>query len=403
MRIIYFTHFFKPEFTAASFRATDHSRDWVNRGHEVTVFTGWPNSPNGILHEGYVVEELGKEEINGVHVFRSASKIEPYTSFKTRIECGVSFILNGMKNLSGNSPVGTNFDVAVVTSGTVFAAWLGVHFAKRHKIPLVVEFRDLTYKQLIASGNPESSPKVKAMKALELSYCKAADKVVVLTKGFRDDLVAEGVPADIISIVPNGADIVPCEHSWGKRLRLGFFGNMGLSQNVPSTLDYIGMLAAKGLAESYLLIGEGAARASVVEAMDKAADGFLKLQHGIPKDELEPYYAAVDMTVSSLQKDENFKGSIPSKIFQSFARGVPVLFIGPEGDASRLVRESGAGLALCGSRKEDLAALEAFASRDDLVQELSRMSEAAVDFMERNYTRKHLADQMLGVLLETSK
>ena len=402
-KIIYFTNFFAPESIAAAFRAVDHSREWSAMGNDVTVFTGWPNYPTGILHEGYSVERLGTETVNGVRVFRSASKIQPNTSFKKRIECGVSFIANGLSNLGSGSPVNDDYDVAIVSSGTVFAAWLGVHYAKKHKLPLVVEFRDLTYKQMVATGSSESSAKVRTMKALELSFCKAADRIVVLTNGFKDDLIAEGVDPAIISIVPNGADIIPCEHTWGERLRLGYFGTMGLSQDVPTTLSYASELANKGLVESYLLIGEGAARANVMEAMGQAPESFLRLMHGMPMAELEAYYAAVDMTVVSLQKSDSFSGTIPSKIFQSFARGVPVLFIGPEGDASRLVRESGAGLTLCGSREEDLSVLEAFASRNDLSRGLSSMSEAAVDFMERNYTRKRLADQMLDVLCEASK
>ncbi len=402
-KIIYFTSFFAPESIAGAFRAVDHSRDWVSKGHDVTVFTGWPNYPTGILHEGYTVEKLGRETIDGVRVFRSAAKIQPNTSFKKRIECGVSFIVNGLSNLGTKSPVNDDYDVAIVSSGTVFAAWLGVHYAKIRKIPLVVEFRDLTYKQLIASGNSANSSKVKAMKALELSFCKAADSVVVLTEGFKKDLAAEGIDPDIITVVPNGADIVPCDHAWGKKLRLGYFGTMGLSQDVPTTLDYARELASKGLVESYLLIGEGAARADVESAMAQGPEGFLRLMHGIPIAELEAHYAAVDMTVVSLQKSDSFAGTIPSKIFQSFARGVPVLFIGPEGDASRLVRDSGAGIALCGSREQDLAELEAFASSGDLSQQLARMSTSAVEFMERNYTRKRLADQMLRVLTEASK
>ena len=114
--------------------------------------------------------------------------------------------------------------------------------------------------------------------------------------------------------------------------------------------------------------------------------------------ELEPRYAGVHMTVVSLQKSAEFSGTIPSKIFQSFARGVPVLFVGPEGDASELVRRSGAGIALCGSEEEDINELEAFASRADRAFNLARMSEAAVDFMNREYSRRLMADKMIAVL-----
>ena len=121
------------------------------------------------------------------------------------------------------------------------------------------------------------------------------------------------------------------------------------------------------------------------------------------KDELEPHYRQVHMTVVSLQRSESFSETIPSKVFQSLARGTPVLFVGPEGEAARLVRESGGGLALCGDDRECADALRAFASSDDLPERLSRMSTNAVSFIEHNYTRKDLASRMLGVLKDAAQ
>lgn len=400
MRILYFSQFYGPENIAAAFRAVDHSCDWIRSGHEVTVFTGWPNYPTGRLFDGYEMVPLREESINGVRVFRSASKIQPNTSFEKRIESGVSFVANGLRNLGKKSPVNGDYDVVLVTCGTVFAAWLGVHYAKRHHLPLVVEFRDLTYKQMLATGG--NGAKVAAMKSLELTFCKDANHVVVLTDGFKKDLVAEGVPAESISVVPNGADVVACQHNWEGLLRLGYFGTMGLSQDVSTTVRHAKRLADLGLISSYELVGEGAARSDLERMIAMGEYGFLKLEHGIPIAELEPHYAGVHMTVVSLQKSAEFSGTIPSKIFQSFARGVPVMFIGPEGEASKLIRRSGAGIALCGSEGEDCLQLETFASRIDLSDELARMSGAAVDFMEGEYSRKLMAGRMIRILSDVA-
>lgn len=400
MRILYFSQFYNPENIAPAFRASDHSRIWAAAGHDVTVFTGWPNYPIGRLFDGYEMIPLCEESVDGVRVLRSASKIQPNTSFAKRIESGVSFIASGLKNLKKNSPVGCNYDVVLVSSGTVFAAWLGVHYAKKHRLPLVVEFRDLTYKQMMATGSKGAT--VAAVKALELSFCKAADHIVVLTDGFKRDLATEGVPQQVMSVVPNGADVVTCKSQWSNPLRLGYFGTMGLSQNMPVTVEYARRLKKKGLASGYELIGEGAARAELEQMMSMCEPGFLSLEHGVPLSELEARYAGVDMTVVSLQKSEEFSGTIPSKIFQSFARGVPVLFIGPEGDASELVRRSGAGITLCGTVEEDMCKLEDFVSKDDLVDELERMSEAAIDIMKCEYSRRMLAKKMIRILSDVA-
>ena len=399
MRILYFSQFYPPESIAAAFRASEHAGAWVAAGNDVTVLTGWPNYPTGRLFDGYEMMRLGEDCIEGVRIFRSASRILPNTSFTNRIKCGVSFIVNGWRNfMSKDSPVGSDYDVVLVSSGTVFAAWLGVQFAKKKSIPLVMEFRDLTWRQMVATGGSDGDFKVRAMRALELGMCAKAERVVALTNGFKRELSAQGVSESKLVVVPNGADIIPCEHDWSGGLRLGYFGTMGISQDVPRTLSLAGWLYQRGLLESYTLIGEGAARALVESIVESGSCPFARLEHGVSKDELEPRFSQVHMTVVSLQKSESFSETIPSKIFQSLARGTPVLFIGPEGEAARLVRESGGGVVLCGTDQENAIALKEFVSASDLSVRLAGMSSKAISFMESNFTRQLMADRMLDVL-----
>lgn len=401
MRILYFTQFYKPESIAAAFRAADHAREWAEAGHDVAVFTGWPNYPVGCVFDGYTVERLGEERDGRVRVLRSKSSIAPNTSMVKRVVGGGSWFVYGILNcLTKKKQIGDGYDVVLATSGTVFAAMVGRFYAKRNRIPLVMEFRDLTYKQMVATGSDANGWKVRLMKSIELGLCRDAERVVVLTEGFRDALAAEGVPAEKIDVVPNGADIVPCDHSWSASgsLRLGYFGTMGISQDVPATLDLAAALAVRGVPVSYLLVGEGAARSEVENDIAEGSCLFADLRHAVPKDELEPLYASVDATVVSLKQSSSFAGTIPSKIFQSFARGVPVLFIGPEGEAARLVRRSGAGMVFTGSADEAKDDLLSFVLEANLPERLAQMSAAAVDFMKASYTRKRMAERMIGVL-----
>ena len=52
------------------FRVNDLCEELVKRGHEVTVVTGEPNYPKGILYKGYEKHQKSDEEINGVKVHR---------------------------------------------------------------------------------------------------------------------------------------------------------------------------------------------------------------------------------------------------------------------------------------------------------------------------------------------
>ena len=49
VKILYVSQYFSPEMGAPAARAAELSRHWVRMRHEVTVLTGFPNHPTGII------------------------------------------------------------------------------------------------------------------------------------------------------------------------------------------------------------------------------------------------------------------------------------------------------------------------------------------------------------------
>jgi colanic acid biosynthesis glycosyl transferase WcaI len=86
---------------------------------------------------------------------------------------------------------------------------------------------------------------------------------------------------------------------------------------------------------------------------------------------------------------------IPSKLFEAMAHGVPILISVPEGEATALVRETGAGLVLPPEDPAALAAavLELMGARERLGELRARALAAAPRF-----SRQHQAERMLEVL-----
>ena len=404
LRILYFSQFYPPESIAGAFRAAEHAEAWVERGAEVTVFTGWPNYPTGSVFAGYDVIMLAEETVSGVRVLRSKLVARPNTNVFRRVVNGMSFLVYGAANILFNGKrIGEGFDVVLASSGTVFAGYLGLLYAKTRRLPLVVEFRDITYEQMVATGTSRWSWKVRLMRRLELHLAKASARVVVLTKGFKELLCDEGVDGGLVSVVPNGADAeerVRDENP--SELVLGYYGTMGISQNVPETLEYAAAIERLGIPVRYFIVGEGAARSDVEGALAAGRYPFARLMRGMPKQELEAYYRKTDLSIVSLQRSDSFKATLPSKVLQSFARGIPVLFIGPEGEAARLVRESGAGIALTGGRGEDLSSLEGFFSDPGCRDELKAMGGRALKTVEGRFMRKDLASRMLETLKDAA-
>jgi len=347
MKILYFSQFYTPESIAPSFRATENSRLWTEMGHDVTVFTGYPNYPTGKIFDGYSVKLLKTENINGVKVIRSKLVAKPNTSTIRRLENALSYFFFGFINIIFNKrKIGMNFDVVLGTSGVIFNALLAQIFSVLNRMPFVFEMRDITYVQMQATGKNKNSMAVKGMKWLELFLCKKASKIVVVTSGFKKILVDDGVPEEKIEVITNGVDVGRAEGAYdsGKKFVLSYFGTLGISQNIIYTFEYGRMISRLVDDFEYLIIGEGAQKREIEDHIRQYDNYSIRILHGMPSEELEPYYRNTQMSVITLRKSDDFKYTIPSKLFHVMGRGIAVLFIGPDGETAEIIRKYKSGI-----------------------------------------------------------
>jgi glycosyltransferase involved in cell wall biosynthesis len=408
MKILYLSQFYYPENIAAAFRAFDNANNWRRSDADVTVLTTYPNYPLGRVFPGYDGRNvLQEEDIDGVRVLRSRISIKNNKNIINRVINALSFKRYAIANIRKNRDrIGTDYDVVVATSGPIFAAQVGQYFSKKFNIPLVFEIRDVSFEQLKATGSREDSWKVKIMKRWELDLCGSADKIVVLTKGFKKILVEKGVEGDKIAVIPNGVDVsdahVRKEKFYANRayedtaLTIGYFGTIGISQDIDTVLDYLDVLNnVMGL--RFLIVGAGAQDNHIKELVNKRYP-FVSMEGQKASSELEPVYEQCDLCVVSLKKSESFSATLPSKLFQIMGRGIPVLFIGPEGEASTLVSSHGAGIALIESRDKDIEQLTTFFTSPDWRKQLENMGARGRSLVEKQFSRKELSKEFLEIL-----
>ena len=400
MKILYFSQFYTPESIAPSFRATENSKIWKNLGHDVTVFTGYPNYPTGKIFEGYIPKLLTKEKINNVNVFRSKLIAKPNTSIVCRLENALSYFFFGVVNICFNQKkIGKDYDIVLGTSGVIFNALLAYIFAKMRSIPFIFEIRDITYVQMQATGKREKSLAVRGMKWLELFLCKKAKKVVVVTNGFKKILVDEGIKENKIDVITNGVDVKKSQgmYSSDKPFVLSYFGTLGISQNIMDTFKYAESISKNTDDFQYLIIGEGAQKQEIENLSRNKS--FIKMLPGMPAEELESYYCDTQMSIITLRKSDNFKYTIPSKLFQIMGRGIAVLFIGPDGETAEIIRKFNAGIVLTNQTiEEDIVQLESFFNTADWKEQLYIMGNNGRKAVEKYYTRSKLAEKYLEVM-----
>ncbi|MCH9032814.1 MAG: glycosyltransferase WbuB, partial [candidate division Zixibacteria bacterium] len=71
LNIIYLSHYYPPEVNAPALRVSEFAQEWKKSGHSVTIQTGFPNHPNGVIPAMYSGKIFEEENTDGVRILRS--------------------------------------------------------------------------------------------------------------------------------------------------------------------------------------------------------------------------------------------------------------------------------------------------------------------------------------------
>src|ERR1700693_5317690 len=151
MKILYVSQYFPPERGAPAARAAELSRHWAAAGHEVTVLTGFPNHPTGVVPPEYrrkFRHLVLHEKTDGVNLVRTW--LLPFPNRKTyeRMLNYSSFCISAATTgLFLSRP-----DVVIGTSPQLLVALAGCGLARCKRVPFVFEVRDLWPESLAAVG-----------------------------------------------------------------------------------------------------------------------------------------------------------------------------------------------------------------------------------------------------------
>ncbi|MDG4550510.1 MAG: glycosyltransferase family 4 protein [Candidatus Contendobacter sp.] len=352
MRILFLTDNFPPEVNAPASRTFEHCREWVRAGHRVTVITGAPNFPKGILFPGYRNRLWQRETMEGIKVVRVWTYIAANAGFARRTLDYLSFMVAGfLAGLFQRRP-----DVIVGTSPQFFtncAAWLLSVFRRR---PFVFELRDLWPESIKTVGAMRDSAALRLLERLELFLYRRAAVVVTVTESFRRNLVSRGIDPRKIAVILNGVDLsrfqpLDRDPDLAERLELagkfvlGYIGTHGMAHALETILEAAARIKAlpEGADARFVLLGDGARKRALQEiAARKGLDNVLFLDT-VPKADVPRYWSLLDVSIIHLRKADNFTQVIPSKLFECMGMGIPVLH-GVMGESAGIVEREGVGL-----------------------------------------------------------
>ena len=402
MRLLLVTHYYPPEVGAPQARLSEMARHWAASGMDVTVVTGMPNHPTGIVPPAYRGAVLRREQREGTQVLRSWVYATPNERIARKTLAHLSFMVSSvLLSAIRTGPA----DVVIVSSPTFFSiasAWL---IARIRRARLVVEVRDLWPAIFVELGVLKNRHVIAILEWLELAAYRAADAVVVVSEGFRDDLLSRGVPPEKVTTIRNGVDldrfspdVLP---SPAARRRLGvnaddilvlYLGAHGISQGLSSLVEAAALLQGDGV--HLTLVGEGADKSAVQARLEQLGATNVTMLPSVPSDQVPALIAAADVCVVPLRDVPLFSTFIPSKMFEYLGAGKAVVGA-VRGEAARILDEAGAVVV----QPEDPMALA------DALRELAadpgrraKMGRLGRQYVQQHFDRRVLAMEYLRLL-----
>lgn len=346
MKILYLHQYFNTPSMSGITRSYEMARRLVERGHEVHMITADCTS------EGRGWRETVESGIR-VHWIPVAYANE--MSFPRRIRAFFEFAW-----FSGRRAARQQADLVFATSTPLTIALPAVYAARKLRVPMVFEVRDLWPEVPIALGALRSPWTIAAARRLErFAYANAAH-VVALSPGMRDGIVATGYPAERVTVVPNACDVelfrVPEEQGeafrraqpWlGRRPLVLYGGTLGLVNGV----DYLVRVAAATLPRDpevrFLVVGSGKQFEKVRDEARRL--GVLErnffLLPSVPKAQMPAVLSAADLATSLFIGLKALEANSANKLFDALAAGRPVA-VNHGGWLAELLDRTGCGLKL---------------------------------------------------------
>lgn len=411
MHILYISQYFPPEIGAASARAFELSRRWVESGHHVTVLTGLPNYPTGSpdpVRHGSKSLLTRRETVEGVRVIRTWLLSIGERRVRDRILSYASFWLTStLRVISLSRP-----DVVVASSPPLTVGLTGWWVSLIKKTPFILDVRDLWPESITDLGAVASqSTIVHILDRISRFLYKTADGVVVISNAMREALAdGKGVSLVTMATIPNGVEtesFIPRDRSEATRSELGlsgkilvsFIGTIGLAQDIDVIIQSASRLASGPNPIHFLFVGEGPMKRHAMEAVARVELSNVSFLAGQKRDKIPALIAASDICLVTLRKAGVNDGAIPVRMLEFMSCGRPVVLCA-DGQASRILKTAEAGVVV--EQGDDSALAAAIVRLASDVGLRRKMGANGRRYILDNFSREQTAIRYLEVLEEVS-
>jgi glycosyltransferase involved in cell wall biosynthesis len=407
VKILYVSQYFPPEMGAPAGRVAELSRLWAEDGHEVTVLTGFPNHPTGIVPPEYrrrFRRLVARDTDHGVNVVRTWLLPFPNRKAHERILNYSSFcVSSATTGIFLNRP-----DVVIATSPQLLVGLSGWWLARCKRVPFVFEVRDLWPEALAAVGAGSASSLLhRSLGRIAGFLYRNCDHLVVVTPPFKNYLIEHWrVPEGKISVVENGVDtnlfssLTPNlalrrELGAEEKFVISYIGTMGNAHGLETVLEAASLLLKRAPNVLLLFIGEGAEKEHLISMARSRELANVRFVDQQPREKIPAYISASDACLVLLKRTALFKTVLPTKMLEFMSCARPVI-LGVDGHARQILEQADTGIFIQPENPAHLAeAVMRLVVNPALGESLGRNGRQHV---LRHFSRRHTASTYLDVL-----
>lgn len=250
----------------------------------------------------------------------------------------------------------------------VLNAWPALKVGRRAGVPVIYEIRAFWEDAAVDQGtSSEGGLRYRLTRALETKAARRADGVVTICEGLRQDLLARGVPANEVTVVPNAVDVSRFEMLGAKDPELaarfglaahdvvGFCGSFYAYEGLDLLVNAFPTILAARPSAKLLLVGGGEQEANLRRQADEMGLGKNVVFTGrVPNTEIARYYSLIDVLAFPRVHMRLTELVTPLKPLEGMAMG-RVVVASDVGGHRELVENGETGLLFTAGSREQLA------------------------------------------------
>ena len=250
----------------------------------------------------------------------------------------------------------------------VLDAMPALRVGRKLGIPVVYEIRAFWEDAAVDHGSTtEGSLRYRLTRALETRAVKQADAVTVICEGLRADLVARGIPAGKITVIPNAVDVdkfalggkadpeLKMKLGLGTGRVLGFIGSFYAYEGLDLLIGALPAIAARAPDVRVLLVGGGPQDAALkAQVMALGLEDRVVFAGRVPHAAVNRYYDLVDVLVYPRHPMRLTELVTPLKPLEAMAQG-RLMVASDVGGHRELIDDGKTGVLFRAGDGDDLA------------------------------------------------